>query len=645
MKFKSFLFCAFVLFIINVSCKSKNDSNTKAELQIAVIADIHLQDVFGKLSDQDYSGIKNEKNGKFALIRTMGSQLRSTRIFNENYFAFLASLDDIVNRNIKHVLLPGDFSDDGQPLHLRGLKDILDRYSELHGISFYLITGNHDVVYPFTHDDGKVDFLGIGGKAQPIMSSSNMYTSSSEDTYPPIITEDLKNLGYLEVSELFGNYGFFPQENDLYWESPFSSYNYENYDFEVAKQMASLENRSRLTPGNDIPLPDISYLVEPISGLWLLALDANTYLKKDLNHEKPEYRNTGKGLDNLLDRKKYLLNWVQKVVKEAELRGKTLIAFSHYPMIDFNNDASTHIDNLLIGSKMQLSRVPHEDVAQLFAQAGLKIHFGGHMHLNDTGIKTTHQGKTLINIQTPSLAAYKPAYKLLTLKENNLAEIETIAIDSVAGFDEFFELYREEHDYLERIGAERIWNDTILSSKSYHEFMSWHLKELVRLRFLKSEWPSQFAELLISLSGKDLLMLSQWESDLKMDVTLTKKLSESIEVSRIRDQIEAMLKPDGLTLDLFEDWSGEDLIFDIYRLRSADQLAFKDIGRDRLKQYQSLTKAFLNSAATTTGNEYSMSRRMTELMHLLDKFMHGAPSINFEINLNTGDIRSLYDLN
>ena len=645
MKFKSFLFCAFVLFIINVSCKSKNDSNTKAELQIAVIADIHLQDVFGKLSDQDYSGIKNEKNGKFALIRTMGSQLRSTRIFNENYFAFLASLDDIVNRNIKHVLLPGDFSDDGQPLHLRGLKDILDRYSELHGISFYLITGNHDVVYPFTHDDGKVDFLGIGGKAQPIMSSSNMYTSSSEDTYPPIITEDLKNLGYLEVSELFGNYGFFPQENDLYWESPFSSYNYENYDFEVAKQMASLENRSRLTPGNDIPLPDISYLVEPISGLWLLALDANTYLKKELNQETPEYRNTGKGLDNLLDRKKYLLNWVQKVVKEAELRGKTLIAFSHYPMIDFNNDASTHIDNLLIGSKMQLSRVPHEDVAQLFAQAGLKIHFGGHMHLNDTGIKTTQQGKTLINIQTPSLAAYKPAYKLLTLKENNLAEIETIAIDSVAGFDEFFELYREEHDYLERIGAERIWNDTILSSKSYHEFMSWHLKELVRLRFLKSEWPSQFAELLMSLSGKELLMLSQREGDLKMNATLKKKLSERIQVSGIQDQIEAMLKPDSLTLDLFEDWSGEDLIFDIYRLRSADQLAFKDIGRDRLKQYKFLTKAFLNSPATTAGNEDSMRTRMTELMRLLDKFMHGAPSIHFEINLNTGDIRSLYGLN
>ncbi|WP_242085252.1 metallophosphoesterase family protein [Aestuariivivens sediminis] len=640
MKFISFLFYSFLFLLINVSCNSKIESKPEAELQIAVIADVHLQDVYGELSDHNYRGVKNDKNGKYALIRTMGSQLRSTRIFNENYFAFLASLDDVVNRNIKHVLLPGDFSDDGQPLHLRGLKEILDRYSKLHNISFYLITGNHDVVQPFSHDDGKVDFLGIGGKAQPILSSSTLQTSSSNETYPPIVSKDIQNLGYLEVTKLFGNYGFFPQESNLYWESPFSNYNYDNYDFQVAQQMAALENRSRLIPGNDIPLPDISYLVEPISGLWLLALDANTYLKRDLNELNSEYRNTGEGHNNLLNRKKYLIDWVEKVVKEAQLRDKTLIAFSHYPMIDFNNDASSNIDNLLIGSKMQLNRVPNEDVAQLFAQAGLRIHFGGHMHLNDTGIRTSKEGHTLINIQTPSLAAYKPAYKLLTLKENNLAEIETIVIDSVPGYDTFFELYRQEHDYLKSIGTINIWNDTILSSKSYHELMGWHLKELVRLRFLKSEWPSHFTELLLSLSGKELLMLSQLESGLPFDENSKNMLFENISFSNRWPQIETMLNQHKLTLDQFEDWSGEDLIFDIYRLRSADQLAFNDIGTSRLKQYECLTHAFLNSSAMTSVDN-TLSKKMMELMILLDKFMHGAPSIHFEINLNTGEIQSL----
>ena len=29
--------------------------------------------------------------------------------------------------------MPGDFSDDGQPVHMRGLKAIMDRYTDEHG--------------------------------------------------------------------------------------------------------------------------------------------------------------------------------------------------------------------------------------------------------------------------------------------------------------------------------------------------------------------------------------------------------------------------------------------------------------------------------------------------------------------------------
>ncbi len=74
------------------------------------------QDVFGDFQDTDYEGIRNPRNGKFVTIRTMEAQLNSTRIFNENYFAFLAALDDVARRKIKYVVLPGDFSDDGQRL-------------------------------------------------------------------------------------------------------------------------------------------------------------------------------------------------------------------------------------------------------------------------------------------------------------------------------------------------------------------------------------------------------------------------------------------------------------------------------------------------------------------------------------------------
>ena len=631
-----------LIIMFGTSCAS-NKKLPIDDLQIAVIADVHLQDVYGTIQDSEYKGTTNPKNERKVLIRTMGSQLRSTRIFNENYFAFLAALDDVVKRKVKFVLLPGDFSDDGQPIHIRGLKQILEEYSKSFGISFYLIPGNHDVVQPFARHDGKIDFLGEGGKQQPLMSGLHMYSPNTITDHSVVITHDIQNLGYKGITDLLGGFGFFPQKNHLYWASPFGFSSYEHYNFREEKKRASLEHRSLLIPGNDVPVPDMSYLVEPINGLWLLALDVNTYLKKEKTGKKTasqNYPNTGLGHDNLLKEKKYLMDWVSKVVEDAEKRGKTLIAFSHYPMVDFTNGASKEIDDLLIGGKMQLNRVPLKKVAETFADAGLKLHFGGHMHMNDTGVRITEKGKTLVNIQVPSLAAYMPAYKLLTIKKEEIVEVETIAIDSVPRFNEFFDLYRQEHEFLEGIGDENIWDKDILNSKNYHEFITWHLRELVRLRFLNSEWSSGFANFLLNISGKELLVLSKSDGTDSFEGNLKKIRADINRTSVLWTKVQASIDQNNLIFDRFDDWSGYDLVFDLYRLRSADELAFKDIGQERLNQYRFIIASFLEQK-TLVSNTDPIRRNMVELMALLKKFLSGATSDHFEIDLNNGTVRSL----
>lgn len=40
---------------------------------------------------------------------------------------------------------------------------------------------------------------------------------------------------------------------------------------------------------------------------------------------------------------------------------------------------------------------------------------------------------------------------------------------------------------------------------------------------------------------------------------------------------------DERTLEGFEDWTGFDMLYDLYRLRSADALAFDDMGEERIK--------------------------------------------------------------
>jgi hypothetical protein len=84
-----------------------------AVTQVAFMPDIHFHDVYATFRDGSFQGVPNRKSGKNATIRLMQAQMTSTRLFNENYFAFIAALDDAVGRGVRFIALPGDFSDDG----------------------------------------------------------------------------------------------------------------------------------------------------------------------------------------------------------------------------------------------------------------------------------------------------------------------------------------------------------------------------------------------------------------------------------------------------------------------------------------------------------------------------------------------------
>src|SRR6186713_78572 len=58
---------------------------------VALMTDVHFEDVYGDFKSSSFSGIPTT-SGKNATVRTMYAQLTSTRLFNENYFAFRAAL-------------------------------------------------------------------------------------------------------------------------------------------------------------------------------------------------------------------------------------------------------------------------------------------------------------------------------------------------------------------------------------------------------------------------------------------------------------------------------------------------------------------------------------------------------------------------
>ncbi|WP_449388900.1 metallophosphoesterase family protein [Chryseobacterium lineare] len=590
----SLLIVAFTLF-----------SAQQKPVQIAFLSDVHFQDLYGSFSDNDFKGIINPRTGKEAILRTMDTQLHSTRIFNENYFALLKALDDIAKKDIKIVAMPGDFSDDGQAYNLRGLHKILEQYLQKYGIEFYMTTGNHDPVGPFRQDAGKDDFLGQDGYPIGIYSKEGVKKSGNI-----IITKDIAESGYLEILNELKDFGFYPKKQDLFWGTPFTKYSLKDYSYEKALQGADYTQRM-YNVSEGFPVPDLSYVAEPVQGVWLMAIDGNTYIPKNTK-ENPtnaeNYKGAGIGYNNVLTHKKHLIEWVKKTMEEARRNGKTVIAFTHYPMIDFNDGATKEIKDLLGEKKWQMERVPEEQVAQAFAEAGLQIHFAGHMHINDTGIRKIN-GRMLVNIQVPSLAAYIPAYKVLTIQSPDKMEVRTEVLNDVPRFDELFPLYEKEYEVLQKDGRKTVWNKDILKSASYHDFMLFHLKELVRLRMIPGDWPKDFIEKTKEFTGEDLLLLVQ----------TNKQLQET----RIHKEA-------------FKKWKMEDLIFDLYKFQSADELAKKDIPGERLQQYMMLEKLF----SKYEGDD-PMILNLKSVFKVLSLLYTGDPADHFEIDLKTSSVNRL----
>ncbi|RVT45472.1 metallophosphoesterase [Rheinheimera sediminis] len=661
---KTVFFCS-VLALLALPAQAMQKAQTEAQVQIAFLPDVHFHDVYAEFNDGSYKGLtdNNYHPGKAATIRTMGAQLQSTRLFNENYFALHAALDDLVRRNVKLVVLPGDFSDDGQSVHTRGLKRILQHYSQHYGLRFLLTLGNHDPVKPYAQPAGKADFLGADARPLAIFSPGSEPCENKDKTV--ICTEEVKELGYSELMTELADFGFFPQPHYLYWETPYSDYSTNNYSYHQAMAQADLSRRqfeicqqgaggAYKKPGDShcYPIPDASYLVEPVKDLWLLAIDANVY-KPKAGSKGPATAATfeasgNAGYNAMFDYKPAVLAWAKQVAARAKAQGKTLISFSHYPMIEFYQGQAQPIASLLGEKHGQLSRSPRQQISHQLADLGIQLHIGGHMHLNNTAVVRSDSGNSLVNIQAPSLAAYVPAYKLLTLTSPTQVKVQTIVLDDVPGFQQLFGHYKKEWQQLKQ-DNKALWDLNILQAKTYREYANGHLRELTRLRFLPKDWPDELREMLLALNAEQMLILSLLDSTATLSQfspALLQQLSQSAEWQLARQKAQNLALAAGLKLENLAQWTGFDLVLDFYRLQNAGQLALPDIPAQRLKEYsfftatlQPVEKPAQKSLPWTQWTlPYYCQHQFGALFQIINGFLTGQPNADFILNMQTGDI-------
>ncbi len=539
-------------------------ADKKITKSIAFISDAHVQDVMGRPD----------------LVRSMDSQVRSTRLFNENQFALIAALDDLVRRNISLVVFPGDLTDDGQKVNQLAVKKILQKYTNQYGMNFFVTTGNHDPVRPYGSEYTGRNFLTETGENASI-SSNYIQTDNN------CIKKDslLACMGYKDMMTDYDEFGYFPQEKYIYWECPFSSYNYDNYTYTQAINESNIENRNYIL-NDSIKSIDASYLVEPIEDIWLLAIDGNVYLPdNDINGAQTYHGSTG-GYNYTLQYKKFLIPWITKIADEAKKRNKFLITFCHYPLLDFNHGASKFIASRWKNTGFDLSRLPSDYVSKTLLEAGIKIHVAGHMHINSSALMKDADNKCLYGIQVPSIATCIPAYKVLTPETQQRVRVETIVLDSVPSFNSLFPLYEKEFMYLMSKGIEPEWNKEILNTSNYMEFCNMHFRDLVKLRLIPRDMPEILRDNFLEMNGTEI-----------MQKVKHRKYSKSS--------------------DSYIKWTGFDLILDLYRLRYAGKMALVYIPEERLAQYQTL----FDELTTAKNYDDEFIIRLKDLATLFTQFI------------------------
>lgn len=514
---------------------------------IAVIADAHFHDIEG---DCDFSGVT--VNGRKLTVRSWADTSGSTRVFNESFAALPAALDKIVALGIRHVVLLGDYTDDGQRGTTASLVRLLDRYRSQHGLSFYATPGNHDVFGPLgKHRDTR--YVDATGGTTLVTSDPEM---AAADPGQPVVTEKIYCHGVPAGILAMRAFGYMRRPEYLHWETPFGP----NDD------PAAREYELRSADGKTARrLMDASYLVEPERGLWLLMIDANVFEprngQRDILRKKAFLDSSDAGWNALLRVKPHLLDWIADVAARAEREGKRLLAFSHYPAIDPFED-HTASERTLFGDTNVARRTPLPLVAQRLVAAGVSLHFSGHLHA-EARSRLDFDGRSLTNIAVPSLVAF-PAGFVTIHEDGGALRVDSVSLAAQPLDTDLLSLYRAETT---RAG---LAPDPALDARDYGDFLHHHMRALTIQRFLPKEWPEDIAALVPGMT--------LWELGLLMAES-----ERALEESAASFGIDAGQLQTSTLLDLIVDW---------YCLRQSPAQAPGHITSAKLASYRLLAQVY-----------------------------------------------------
>lgn len=206
-----------------------------------------------------------------------------------------------------------------------------------------------------------------------------------------------------------------PGNHDInnFWASSYLNGSTATVDHVTPDQFKTIYANMGYTGYVEMDANSLSYLYEPVDGLWVLGLDVCKYAENSVD------TNVTAGA-----MKAATLTWVKAKVAEAKTKGKTIIAMMHHGATEHFVGQATLFGEYVIDDYTNIS-------AEL-ANAGLKVVFTGHFHANDI-TKATSGNNFIFDIETGSTVTAPSPYRIISLDmKTSMMAIATKRVTNVS---------------------------------------------------------------------------------------------------------------------------------------------------------------------------------------------------------------------
>jgi predicted MPP superfamily phosphohydrolase len=168
----------------------------------------------------------------------------------------------------------------------------------------------------------------------------------------------------------------------------------------------------------------LSYVAEPQSGLWLLALDSCRY-SENIENEKP----ITDGIFNAAT-----MQWIEEMLKKAATEKKAVIVMVHHGIVEHYVGQEKNFGEYLLDD--------YPVVSKLLAAYNARLAFTGHYHAQDiTLARWTEPDKFIFDVETGSLVTYPAPYRTVSIDASQKAAIQTKHIQSIQSHPDDFQEY------------------------------------------------------------------------------------------------------------------------------------------------------------------------------------------------------------